>query len=97
MKAVELEDKIKMLYNCQSSGKSIQQYCKDENIPYHTFLYWRKKINKKDTPKPSGFIALQSKPSFYKESKVAEVFFSNGNRVVLYDLPGALFIKQLAG
>lgn len=91
-----LELRKKQLADCEQSGKSIQQYCNEEKIPYHTFLYWRKKI-KREISKPAGFIRFSPKPLSLAEARHAEVIFANGNRVVLFQAASADFIKQLAG
>jgi hypothetical protein len=33
-----------LLERWKQSGKTIAQFCRDENTPYHTFLYWHKKL-----------------------------------------------------
>jgi hypothetical protein len=47
----------------QTSGKSITSWCKDNNISYNTFLYWRKRLDigkeHSSQKQSSTFIELQ--------------------------------------
>jgi len=52
--------------NWQSSGKTITAWCKENNIPYNTFQYWRKQLgytSRKNETIPSPFIELQEESS----------------------------------
>ena len=76
----------------QQSGKNIRQFCNDENIGYHAFHYWKKKLQKQSD---SGFIKLKPSASKPGSSGSFELVFTNGNRVVFHWLPSADFVKQL--
>lgn len=34
------------LQNCQTSGLSQAEYCRQHNLKYHSFLYWKRKLYK---------------------------------------------------
>jgi len=52
----------KIVFAQPTSGLSISQYCKNQNINISNFYAWRKRLSGKDSPKP-GFLRL-NKPSF---------------------------------
>jgi hypothetical protein len=43
-----------------ASGKSVAAWCREESIPYNTFLYWHKRLQKTNSPedqvKRSSFV-----------------------------------------
>ncbi len=39
---------------CKSSGLSQARYCREQNLKYHTFLYWRKKLSVPCSTSESG-------------------------------------------
>ena len=44
----------------KSQQKSIAAWCKEQAVPYHCFLYWRKRLQKSlpDSVKRSSFLEL---------------------------------------
>ena len=76
----------------QQSGKNIRQFCNDENIGYHAFHYWKKKIQKKSE---NGFIKLKHAAPVVAASIWCELVFASGNRVLFHQLPHVNFVKQL--
>ena len=86
-------DRFSMIDRWKASGKSINTFCKEENISYHMFLYWRNKYTRQTNP--SGFIKIKSaKPISIKET-TCEIIFANGNRVNFNSSPQASYLKEL--
>jgi len=100
-KSEVLQEKALLIDQWQQSGKSIIQFCKDENISYHTFHYWRKKLSSRDafgTKKPGAkFIKLKNVAKRVVDPGYCEVVLTNGNRVVLHGQLQSDFIKSLLG
>jgi hypothetical protein len=75
--------------SCKASGKSVESYCKDEQLKPHNYYYWRKKI---EPPQPEGkFISIAAPLSHSPVS----IIFTNGNRICFETMPPADYIKQL--
>lgn len=64
----------------QESGKSIAGYCKDKNIPFWKFYYWKKKILSPD--KKCGFTRL-SLTDRSKSSSGLWIEISPGIRLII--------------
>lgn len=55
---------------CQAAGLSCAAYCKQHDISYHKFVYWRSKLSKlskqedsnKPAAMPAGFAKVTSQP-----------------------------------
>jgi hypothetical protein len=61
---LEWSEKIK---NQAASGQSIAAWCQDHDIAYHTFLYWRKRLQQsfpstENPSKRSSFLELAKDP-----------------------------------
>ena len=70
-----------MSYHIQSwkeSGQTQQQYCSLNNLPYHRFYYWLKKIREKENPIMNGFIPVQIKGSESRLASDIEIKYPNG-------------------
>ena len=88
------QDKEALISRWEHSGKGILQFCKEENILYHYFLYWRRKLRKQ---KPSArFIRLKQSGTEFFQNPSVEIILSNGNRISFNHIPEAGLIKQLA-
>jgi hypothetical protein len=87
------ERKIR-LERWKQSGKTIAQFCRDENTPYHTFLYWHKKLI--GTKQAKYFVKFNFSDSNARPN-LCEVVFLNVNRIIFSSAPDALFLKQLIG
>lgn len=86
-----IDVRLKMIEHWKQSGKSIMAYCKAENIPYHTFLYWRNKFSKKERK----FIKLKTSVYVPSRDKSCEIIFINGNKVNFSVQPNAAYLKEL--
>jgi len=76
------------------SGYSIKQYCKLNNIYYHTFLYWKKKLSSK---KGSKLIQLNSDTQYLPNRIFCDLILRDGNRFIFHQQPDVAFIKTLLG
>lgn len=52
---------------CQASGLSGQAFCKQHDLSYHRFVYWRRKLSRTPPDQPasaSGFVSVtQAQPA----------------------------------
>jgi hypothetical protein len=48
------------LADWRRSGLSIAAWCRDNAVSYHTFLYWRKRLDDRRTDTPGTFLQLCS-------------------------------------
>ncbi len=89
-------DKQTMLDKYKASGKSIKQYCLEENIPYHLMGYWQRKEKFLATGKDKKFIKVKIKEPLALHQNKTELIFSNGNKIVFYGAININELKQLA-
>jgi hypothetical protein len=89
---VKSEERKALMDRWKESGKSARQFCQDENININTFHYWRHRLKKE---KPPGFIKLQPSENIFRGAGYCEVMFSNGNRVLFHQSPGAKILRGL--
>ena len=82
----------KLLSDQPTSGLSIAQYCKNQNINISNFYAWRKRLNSKESPKP-GFLRL-NKPSF-PTLKDLRIETPNGYKIELNGFDESIFQKIL--
>jgi len=80
------------------SGKTKKDFCEAYPLKYQTFISWTKRKKKELAAKEKaspGFIPLQVQ----KESRTvfAEVKFTNGNIVFLYEYVGTGYLRSLLG
>ena len=98
-KSEHLQEKKILNERWEQSGKSIIQFCRDENLSYHTFHYWRKKLASKNTvtTKKTGskFIKLKSVSKEISGAGYCELILSNGHRLLFHQQPEVDFVKQL--
>ena len=96
MQVTKLDSKLmdSLLEQLKQSGKSLSQFCKDENVATQRLYYWQKKRNRKDKPKPE-FIKIQAARVGYSENSICEIHFPSGICVIFKTQPDASFIKQL--
>lgn len=87
------ENKFETIERWKQSGKSISQFCKDENLPYHKFHYWRRKYIK--TNNPIGFIKIKKNLREPLVGNYCELYFASGTRLVFNQKPEAGYIKEL--
>lgn len=93
IKSEKISDRQEMIDRWKASGKSIMAFCKEENISYFTFLYWRDKLNNK--PRRSGFIKLKRSTPKPTKTNPCDIIFANGNRINFSVPPEASYLKDL--
>ena len=87
-----------LLEQWRKSGKTKKDFCEAYPLKYQTFISWTKRKKKelafKQTASP-GFIPIE----IPKEIRTifAEVKFSNGNSVLLYEYVGTGYLRMLLG
>lgn len=86
-------ERFKMIDRWKASGKSINSFCKEENVSYYMFLYWRDKYLKQT--KPSGFIKIKSAEAISIKDSTCEIVFINGNRINFNSHPEVSYLKEL--
>jgi hypothetical protein len=88
------------------SGQSKKVFCQTNNLNYYTFAGWTyAKIKKEKIRQPadfSGFIPVKvfepSRNKVHESSSFpfAEVYYSNGSRIVIHEAVGAKYLRGLA-
>lgn len=71
----------KILQSFKKSGLTATQWCKEQNLSYHAFMYWHYKIygrvtnrakpNKKSKEKNTKWLAVETNPSNINKSSIA--------------------------
>ena len=92
-KTEKISERFALIDRWKSSGKSINIFCKEENISYHMFLYWKKKYFKQTSSK--GFIKIKPSTGLIAKESACEIIFSNGNRINFNSSPEVSYLKQL--
>ena len=83
-----------LLEQLKQSGKSLSQFCQDENVPKQRLYYWQKRLRRKNKPKPE-FIKIPAFQMGHYEKSICEIHFPSGIRITFNTQPDANFIKQL--
>jgi hypothetical protein len=66
------EEWKKHVEDWKASGKSCQRWAKENNLSYHSLLYWRQKYAKKEpVSSPSQFVELSDRCSPTPQSGIA--------------------------
>ena len=55
------------LAECQASGKTNEEWCKEQGIPYSTYRYWKGKLTQKNQVQQWAEVKLPETPSRAKE------------------------------
>ena len=93
-----LSQRTALIERWHQSGKSIKQFCNDENFGYHAFHYWKKKLKGEsvhENKSALGFIRLEHSLPEVTHSICCELVLSRGNRILFHTLPPVNFVKQL--
>jgi hypothetical protein len=78
---------------CLSSGKSKKQFADEHGINYMTLMSWFTKMGKKPSvSKKTSFIPMQLTPQ--ATTPFAEIYFSNGKRIVFHQPVGADYFQS---
>jgi hypothetical protein len=88
------ENNFKLIERWQSSGKSAGEFCKQENLSYHKFHYWRTKYHHQNNI-GSDFIKIKATSRVPHEGIYCELHFTSGIRLLFNQKPEAAYIKQL--
>lgn len=78
------EEAQQMLTSWQESGLSQKEFCARENISFHRFYYWKKKLSGKIKMPSEKFIKLPAPPFDTDPGIFAEVILPNNCRVILH-------------
>lgn len=73
-----------MNYHIQSwhqSAQSQKEYCQENNLAYHKFIYWLNKFRRKHNPIEQTFIPVQMDPPVDSSGTELEIAFPNGVRL----------------
>jgi hypothetical protein len=87
-------EKQLMLDEWKSSGQRISSFCKERNIPYHSFFYWQKKLSSRALSMQNNFLELTPSPS--QRFPLTEIIYPNGKRIVFHSPVEVCILKQLA-
>jgi hypothetical protein len=79
----------------RKSGLSKKAFCESNNINYYTFVGWTvSKKKKKAIPAPSNsFIPVKVRESV--ALPFAEVYYTNGSRIVFHEAVGARYLHDM--
>ena len=77
------------------SGQSKKVFCQSNNLNYYTFVGWTYKKEKKEK-RPAisnGFIAVKVRESV--AFPFAEVYYTNGSRIVFHEAVEARYLRDM--
>jgi hypothetical protein len=78
----KLEQEMRYHIQTWQQGKQTQQqYCHENNLAYHTFLYWLNKIRLKKKPNEQAFIPVQMGQPPNPTQVELEISYPNGVRL----------------
>jgi len=67
----------------QDSKTSQKQYCLENNLAYHKFIYWLQKIREAQNPADGMFVPVKTRPSTKPVIADVEITYPNGVRLRL--------------
>ena len=67
----------------QQSKTSQKQYCIENNLAYHKFIYWLQKTREAQNPDDSMFIPVKTRPERRSFVTDVEITYPNGVRLRL--------------
>ena len=79
---------------CEAGGRSVEEYCREQNVKPSTYYYWRKKLlsdEAKSNHAAGSFIPVPSIP----QSSGVELIFTNGIKIHFEHLVPVEYLKQL--
>lgn len=92
-KAEKISNLFSMIDRWKASGKSIKAFCKEENISYHLFSYWKKQYSKQNNPK--GFIKIKPVDHLIAKDSTCAIILTNGHRITFSNRPEVGYLKEL--
>jgi hypothetical protein len=83
------------LSRCKNTGASQKEYCRSNNLNYHTFKYWQNKLKKeKVNGAGKGFVEIPVK-GLYGNTEI-KIMLSNGITISVNPGVNKEIIKQYA-
>ena len=67
----------------QDSKTSQKQYCIENNLAYHKFVYWLQKMREAQNPATGMFIPVKTRPGSRTFAADVEIIYPNGVRLRL--------------
>lgn len=88
---------LAMVESWKQSGLSQKAYCEQNNIRYHVFHYWYKRLREQQGVVEEGtFVPLNVKTSTFPVCNSAiEILLPDGKRILFHQPVGADFLKAL--
>jgi len=81
-KRIALQEEMSYHIQCWQQGKQSQkEYCHENNLAYHTFIYWLTKLRRKQSPIEQAFIPVQMDQPVKSSATELEIVFPNGVRL----------------
>lgn len=77
----------KLIFDCQSSGLKVDEWCEENNVSRHAYYYWLRKIRKKACTSIQPIIPEQNIPVAF--AKVEVQTHKSDNIAVVVHLPYA--------
>lgn len=65
----------------QQCKQSQQEYCRENNLTYHKFIYWLSKFRRKQNPIEQAFIPVQIEQPVHSSPTELEIAYPNGVRL----------------
>lgn len=90
------EVRRQMIERWQQSGLSQIAFCRQENISFHGFYYWKKRFCKEKKPPAGKFLKLRAPAASSTGNIFAEVILTNGVRIHLHREVPLQALKQLS-
>jgi hypothetical protein len=79
---LNLEEEMSFhIQSWQQSKQSQQDYCRENNLAYHKFIYWLNKFRRKQNPIEQTFIQVQMEPPVHAAPMELEIAYPNGVRL----------------
>jgi len=78
----KLEEEMRYHIQSWQQGKQSQQeYCHENNLAYHKFIYWHSKFRRKQNPIEQAFIPVHMEQPVLSSSLELEIAYPNGVRL----------------
>lgn len=77
------EEMHRHIESWQQSKTTQKQYCTENNLAYHKFIYWVQKIREAQNPAAGMFIPVKTRPGSRTFVADVEITYPNGVRLRL--------------
>jgi len=79
---LKLEEEMRChIQTWQQSKQTQHEYCHQNNLTYHKFIYWLSKFHRKDKSKETAFIHVQMEQPVHGSNPELEIAYPNGVRL----------------